>query len=134
MPKNKKSAKGQDLTKKIMKEIRQKKVKMRPRIYFIAGSLLLSIGLAGTTILAIFFINLVLFRLRIHQPFGFLILGRPGLRPFLLTFPWLSLLVALGGIIGGRALLKKYDISYKKKLLGINDWFNRLSFGFSISA
>lgn len=102
-----------------MKQIKKRKLKMRPKIYFVAGSLLLGIGLAGTTMLAIFFVNLVLFKLRIHRPFGFLILGRSGLRPFLLTFPWLSLLAALGGIIGGRALLKKYDISYKKSFWGL---------------
>ncbi len=92
---------------------------MRPRIYFVLGSILLGLGLAGTVACSAFFINLILFTFKTHHPFVFLILGRHGLRPFLLTFPWLPFLVAFLGIWGGSRLLKKYDISYKKNFWGL---------------
>lgn len=116
MPKTKKEA---DLSQKIIKKIRQEKVKMRPRFYFIFGSLLLAIGLVGAVLVAILFLNLAFFRLRIHGPFGFLWLGHFGFRPFLATFPWLPLLIALAGFFGGLALLRRYDIAYKKSFLVI---------------
>lgn len=108
-----------NITEKVMEKIEKEEIKMRPKAYFVLGSLFLGIGLAGATLLAIFFINLVLFRLRVHAPFGYLRFGFPGLRPFLTNFPWAILLLAIGGIAGGIYLLKKYEISYKKSFVGI---------------
>lgn len=74
MPKKKQS----DMAMRVMKEIHQKGVKMRPKIYFVLGSLLLGVGLAAALILAIFFINLVLFGQRLNQPFCFSLAGPNG--------------------------------------------------------
>lgn len=111
--------KKRDLSQKVMKQIHKEKVKMRPRFYFIAGSILLGIGLTGAILGAILFINLTFFRMRIHGPLGFLWFGRFGFRPFLATFPWVFLLIAIAGILGGLALLRRHDISYKKSFLGL---------------
>lgn len=109
--------KTKDMTEKVMKEIEEKGIKMRPRVYFIVGSLLLGVGLAGAMILAVFFVNLAVFKFRVQAPLGFLWLGRFGLRPFLQNTPWQAGLLALGGIAGGLFLLKKYDIAYRKNFL-----------------
>lgn len=116
MPKSKKKT---DLSKKVMGQIHKKHVKMHPRLYFVLGSLLLGIGLAGAVVLATIFINLAFFRLRIHGPLGYLWFGGFGLKPFLATFPWLPLLIAIGGILSGLVLLRRYDISYKKSFLAL---------------
>ena len=76
-----------DLSQKIMKQIKKKHVKIRPRVYFISGSILLGIGLTGVITVSIFFINLVIFKLRLHGPFDYLLFGRFGLRPFFMVFP-----------------------------------------------
>ncbi|PIS09113.1 hypothetical protein COT75_03135 [Candidatus Beckwithbacteria bacterium CG10_big_fil_rev_8_21_14_0_10_34_10] len=115
----KKAEKKIDLSAQVMKKIKAKKVVMKPRVYFILGSVLLGVGMAGLVMATVFFINLVLFRLRFDRPFAFMALGRPGLRPFFLIFPWLPLLVSIAGVVGGCQLLKKYDFSYKKSFLGI---------------
>ncbi|OGD86999.1 hypothetical protein A2164_04200 [Candidatus Curtissbacteria bacterium RBG_13_35_7] len=107
------------LEEKIMKKIHKDHVKMRPRFYFVAASILLGIGLAGAVFMALFFINLVFFRLRIHGPLGYLIFGEFGWKPFLATFPWLPFVIAIIGTIGGLILLRRYDISYKKSFLGL---------------
>ncbi|KPJ70923.1 hypothetical protein AMJ51_00550 [Microgenomates bacterium DG_75] len=116
MPRTKKK---KDLSQQVMKQIQKEKVRMKPRFYFVAGSILLGIGLAGAIVGAILFLNLTFFRMRIHGPLGFLWFGQFGLRPFLVTFPWLPLLIAVGGIFGGISLLRRYDISYKKSFLGL---------------
>lgn len=114
-----KTKKKTDLSQKVMRQIHKEKVKMRPQIYFLAGSFLLGIGLVAAVMGAVLFVNLVFFRMRVHAPFGFLWFGRFGFRPFLATFPWLPLGIAVGGILGGITLLRRYDISYKKSFLGL---------------
>lgn len=102
-----------------MTQIHKKKVKMKPRSYFIIGSLLLGMGLTGVLALTIFFVNLMTFRLRIHNPFSYLWFGHSGLKPFLTVFPWWPLLLIIGGFAGGIILLKRHDISYKKGFLAL---------------
>lgn len=106
-----------DLSKKVMQEIKKRDVKMRPRLYFVGGSILLGLGLAGAIITAVFFLNLFLFRLRILGPLGYLRLGRPGILPLVTTIPWTVLLVSVAAIAAGLTLLKRYEFSYKKNFL-----------------
>ena len=108
------SKKKDSLTKSVMTQIHKKKVKMKPRSYFIIGSLLLGIGLTGVLVLTVFFVNLMTFRLRTHNPFSYLWFGHSGLKPFLTVFPWWPLLLIVGGFAGGIILLKRRDVSYKK--------------------
>lgn len=114
-----KKAKKPDLSKKVMKTIRTQKVKMKPRLWFALSSLLLGIGLAISLVLAVFFVNLVLFKIQTQGPLAFLLLGRLGIKGFLANFPWLPIILAFSGVAGGLFLLKRYDFSYKKSFWGI---------------
>jgi hypothetical protein len=109
----------QDFSQKVMKVIQEKKVKMKPRMYFILSSLLLGLGFFSSLLIAIFLINAVSFHLRIHRPFEYLHFGKPGYMPFIYNFPWLLLIFAIITIVSGILMLKKYDISYQKSFLGI---------------
>ncbi len=100
--------KNKDLSKQVMQEIKKREVKMRSRLYFVGGSILLGLGLAGAIIIAIFFLNLFVFRLRVLGPLGHLRLT---------TFPWTALLASVVGIVAGLALLKRFEFSYKKNFL-----------------
>jgi len=108
-----------DLTEKVMGKIHEDKVKMRPRSYFVIGGIILAVGLAVALLTAGFFTNLAFFRLRAHAPFNYFQFGSLGFHPFLATFPWLHLLVAIGGFAVVVILLRHYDISYKKRFLGL---------------
>jgi len=108
-----------DLTEKVMGKIHEDKVKMRPRSYFVIGGIILAVGLAVALLTAGFFTNLAFFRLRAHAPFNYFQFGPLGFHPFLATFPWLHILVAIGGFIAVILLLRHYDISYKKRFLGL---------------
>jgi hypothetical protein len=105
--------------KKVMEKIKKGEIKMRPKLYFVLGSLVLGVGLAAALGLAAFFINLVFFRLRMQGPLGYLRFGPMGRRMFLEIFPWRLLLVALVGVLGGIWLLKKYGEGYKKSLAAV---------------
>ena len=108
---------NKDLSENVMQEIKKREVKMRPRLYFVGGSILLGLGLAGAIITAVFFLNLFVFRLRILGPLGYLRLGRSGILPLITTIPWTALFVSVIGIAAGLALLKRYEFSHKKSFL-----------------
>lgn len=99
----------------VMKEIHEKNLTMKPRMYFIAGSALVGVGLAGTMMVSIFFTNVTLYRLRYDAVFDYLGYGYDGLGPFIIIFPWLPFSIACFGLIGGAILFRKYEISYKRE-------------------
>ena len=96
-----------------MQEIHKKGIRMRPRAYFLAGSLLLAAGLMVIFFIAIFLFNIISFRLRVDAPHEFLRFGSPGILPFLRLLPWLPLLIAVSLVFAGIHLLKKYEFSFK---------------------
>lgn len=102
-----------DIANKVMREIKNRHISMRPRFFFVAGSFLLVGGLTFAFILAIFLVHLILFRLRVDAPFEFLRFGPPGIPPFFVMFPWRFLLIAGFAVAFGIYLLKKCEFSYK---------------------
>lgn len=107
-----------DLEKTIMDQVKTEKIVMKPRWYFIAGSVLTFIGLTAASVGAVFLTNMMLFLLRRHGQGGSL-----RLQQMLGSFPWWIPVLAIVGIVFGIWMLKKYDFSYKK-----NFWF--ISIGF----
>lgn len=112
--KNKKSIHDQ-----VMKRIKKDKIKMKPRVYFVIGSLALGVGIAGTLAVAGFFINMIVFRLRMQGPLGYLKFGRLGRSVFVEIFPWRSLALAVIGMGIGLWLWKQYGVSYKRSFVGV---------------
>jgi hypothetical protein len=91
---------------------------MKPRWYFVLGSFSLFFGTVGISIGAVFLTNITLFLLRQHGP-----MGQWRLQTMLQSFPLWVPLLALGGIVSGIVLLRKYDFSYKKNFLLITVGF-----------
>lgn len=111
-----------DLEKTIMTKVKSNEISMKPKWYFVVGSLLAVVGLAGLSIGAVFLTNLTLFLLRSHGP-----MRQWRLQQLVTTFPlWIPIL-AIMGIVFGIWMLRKYDFSYKK-----NFWFIVLGFILSI--
>lgn len=92
-----------------MAKVKSNEISMKPRWYFVLGSILMTVGLASFTIGAVFLTNITLFLLRQHGP-----MGQWRLQTMLDSFPlWVPLLAA-SGITLGILMLKKYDFSYKR--------------------
>lgn len=104
--------------KDIMEQIKSRKIKMRPKSYFIIGSILLGGSLATTFLLALLFLAASTFHIRTTHPISFLRYGHRGSLAFIQLFPWQLIILSIIGIWGGLYLLKKYDISYKKSFFG----------------
>lgn len=94
----------------IMGQIRQGRVKMRPKIYFVFGSLFMISGLVASIIISVFFISLTRFALRVHGP-----MGQYRLEHLLSSFPWWAPIFAIIGLVVGLWFLRQYDFSYKRK-------------------
>lgn len=92
-----------------MKQILSGRVSMKPRWYFIVGSLSLIIGLVGSVIASVFLVSIIAFSLRTHGP-----MGAVRFQQLISSFPWWAPLLAVLGIASGVWFLKQYDISYKK--------------------
>lgn len=96
----------------MMDKIRSGSVTMKPRFYFIAGSLLIIAGLVASFVVSVFLVALTRFSLKTHGP-----MGQYRLNELLLSFPWWAPLIAAGGIVAGILMLRKYEFSYKKNFL-----------------
>lgn len=81
---------------------------MRPKWYFVLGSLAMLVGLMCLAVLSVFTISLISFSLRSHGPMEAIHLDQ-----LVSTFPWGAPFVAIVGIGLGVWLLRKYDFSYK---------------------
>jgi len=92
----------------IMGQISEEKIKMRPKVYFILGSILTFTGLVSSVVISIFLIGLIRFSLRSHGP-----MGDYRLDQILSSFPWWAPIMAIIGLIVGIWLLRKYDFTFK---------------------
>ena len=113
-PKNK-----SNVASDVMVKIKTGDVKMRPKYYFILGSAILGIGLGMLLVISIFTVSIISFHLRFHGSLDFLHFGSMGIRPFWANFPWIFVIVAVIAVAAGIKLVKRYDFSYKKSLVGI---------------
>ncbi len=115
MSKNKKirpiKPKKTDFEKEVMTKIKRGEITMKPKWFFVVGSLMMGVGLVGVSTVAIFLVNLTMFLLRKRGP------GLGRLELMLASFPWWVPILAIVSIAVGIWLLKKYDFSYKKNFL-----------------
>ncbi len=104
-------------TREVMKKIQKQEVKMRPRAYFVLGSMLLGAGIVGVLLVTVFLTGAVFFKLRISEAVQYLGLGKPGLRFFVRSFPWKVMGLAGLSFWSGSWMLKKHSKAYKVGLL-----------------
>jgi len=97
-----------NVTKSVLERIHHEKITMRPRIYFVLGSMLAFIGLTASILTSVFLFSLLRFSLRSHGP-----MGTYRWEQLVSNFPWWALFVALFGLILGIWLLRRYEFSYK---------------------
>ena len=98
--------------KTVMAKVRSNKIAMKPKWYFISGSVLVATGLICLSVMSIFLTNLILFLMRRHGP-----MAQWRFEQILTSLPvWIPLL-AIFGTVSGILVLKKYDFSYKKNFM-----------------
>jgi hypothetical protein len=112
-----------NIQKEVMNQIKSEKITMKPKWYFVAGSILMFTSIIILAIVAIFLLNLTIFAIQPHYGPG----AEFRLQMILNSFPWWAPIIAIVGVILAIWLIKKYDFSYKKNFL-----FIILSFIFAV--
>ena len=84
---------------------------MKPKSYFILGSLFTFVGLIASVIFSVFLISIISFLLKTHGP-----MGDYRLSLMINSFPWWVPVLAIVGLIFGIWTLLKYDFSYKTNI------------------
>lgn len=107
------------MTDLIMERIHKDDIKMRPKLYFVVMNSVLKFLLAGTFMAALFFANVVLFKFRIYDPFGFLVFGKSGLNALFGLIPMYIIFLVAISIIGFSYVIRFFDISYKRNYSGL---------------
>jgi hypothetical protein len=102
---------SKNINKDIMSQIASKQIKMKPRFYFIIGSVLTFTGSISTIIFSIFLVSLIRFSLRTNYGWR----GQYKLDQMLSNFPWWLIIFAIISLFIGFWLIHKYDFSYKIK-------------------
>jgi len=97
-----------NISEAVMDKIHHGKIRMRPKVYFVIGSLLAFLGLVASMLISVFLVGLMRFSLRTHGP-----MGEYRLEQILSSFPWWAVIVAILGLVIGIWLLRQYDFSYK---------------------
>ena len=98
-----------DINAEVMTKIRSGELKMKPRAFFITGSIAMFLGLILSFVSATFLLNLFFFFSRAHGP-----MRNYRLTSLLQSLPWWVPVFAIISILTGIILLKKYDFSYQK--------------------
>lgn len=97
----------------VMKQIEKEHITMRPKIYFLVGSLLVGAGIAGAVITSVFFTHITLYRLQSDAVFDYLDFGTSGVQSFMTSFPWIPFIIAVFGLLWGSYLLHEYEMPAK---------------------
>jgi uncharacterized membrane protein len=100
-----------NIEKEVMSRVSSGKIAMKPKWYFVAGSVFMLFGITSAAVAAVFLINLTIFLLRKQGP------GYGKLAMMFGSFPFWIPILAIVGIGAGILLLRKYDFSYKKNFL-----------------
>lgn len=97
-----------NITDSIMGQIHQGKIKMKPRLYFIIGSILSFVGVVLSILTTIFVISFIRFSFLAQGP-----MGEYKAEELVSHFSWFGPIFAILGLVIGIWLLRQYDFSYK---------------------
>lgn len=110
---------GVDMKKRVMREISEKRIKMRSPLFFVAEKAGLESVLALAILGGALAVSVILYIFKKTGAFNFLKLGVPGIKVFLFSFPYDYLALFLITLILGSYVVQKLNFSW-----GIKHSFN----------
>lgn len=109
--------KNTDLSQQVMDKIKLQHIKMRSKFSIIAEKLGLESAFILIILIAVFLISLSLYIMKQNGVFEFLSFGRDGWLVMLENIPYDMILILVVLIIAGCAILKQFDVSYRKPFI-----------------
>jgi hypothetical protein len=101
----------------ILDKIKHGEVAMRPRWYFVLKSILVVSGIIIGAIGLVYTLSFILFFLRQSGLFFVPLIGFRGLATFIISSPWLLILVACVFLVALELLVRQYSFGYRTPLL-----------------
>lgn len=101
---------------KVLKNIRDGKVRMRPRWYFVLRAALLGVGVTILLFALFFSVGFVLFFVRRTGLWQSLSFGPGGIRVFLNALPWVLIALSLLFLALLEVLVRRYSFAYRAPL------------------
>lgn len=92
----------------VMNQIKEGKIKMKPKIYFILGSLISFLSVIFSLVASIYLVSLVFMSTR-SVGYGRLM----KIQALIDNFPWVAFILSLVFVFVGLFLVKRYNFSYK---------------------
>ena len=98
------------IVNKVMAKIKKGQTKMKPKIFFILGSIALVLGIIGTLVVLSFGVSIISLSIRSNS----YMFPKLKMLMILRQIPWWAPSASIIGTITSFLLLKNYDFSYKK--------------------
>jgi len=105
------------ISQKVVSKIEKGELKMRPKVYFVAKTILI-VGLSVLALLlALYFGSLIIFVLRINDILLFHGMGFQAIRSVLLSFPWYLVFLVFVLVVSVEIVAKRFHFIYRKPLI-----------------
>lgn len=108
---------SKNIQEDILKAIESGKVKMKPRWHFLLKSALLGLGVILVVLALLYMSSFIFFVLKLNGVWFLPSFGSGETVTFLLSLPWLLILVAILFIILLETLVRKYSFGYRRPLI-----------------
>lgn len=108
--------KNRDISRSVMSQINQERIEMHSKSYFIIRKLLLYFGLILFLGTCIYLTSLVIFKINLYNPSGFLMFGSMGFRAFFLALPLIIMIFSVLSFIVTIVMLNNFGFVYKRGL------------------
>lgn len=105
------------IEEKIFENIKEGRLKMKPRLYFTGKTVLLVLGVVLAAFLAVFLFSFIIFNLHLSGAWFMPGFGIGGWGLFLRGVPWLVLFAALLFAVFSESLAQKFSVVYRRPLV-----------------
>jgi len=105
--------KQKDISKNVINQIKKQHINIKPKSYFVLGSILFSLGISAVFLVSVFFLNLFIFRFRtLSYQFPLFSIHFQS-RLIFSNLPFYAIIISLVFLFFGIKFLKKSDMAYK---------------------
>jgi hypothetical protein len=105
------------LSDKVVGEIKDGQVKMKPRFYFIFKAVSFDVTLLFAFLATVFLISFIIFVVHGNGTWFLFGFGWPGIKMFLTSFPWLLATIALVLLVLMEILVHRLGFAYRRPLI-----------------
>jgi len=105
------------LSDKVIGEIKDGQVKMKPRFYFVFKTVFFVITLVFVFLAIVFLVSFILFVIHGNGTWFLFGFGWPGIKMFLTSFPWILAIIVLVFLVFMEILVHRFGFAYRRPLI-----------------